>query len=226
MNYRKDIDGLRAIAVLSVVFYHGNITYFNGGYIGVDIFFVISGYLISSIIIKDIEKNKFNLINFYNRRARRILPALFLVIFVSNILAFIILTRTELAFYMESSLSGIFFYSNFFFWKNVSYFAADSEFHPLLHLWSLSIEEQFYLIFPFFLIIAYKINKKIIFPILLIVFFLSISFSQCTLINNHKAANFYLTISRAWEILAGVIAGYILHFKNKLKLTITILVEV
>ena len=147
-TYRKDIDGLRALAVLPVIFYHAGFKLFSGGFVGVDIFFVISGYLITNIILKDLSEKKFSIINFYERRARRILPALFTVILATSLLSYIFLTKSELGFYFQSVIATVFFFSNFYFWKNAPYFNSESELQPLLHTWSLSIEEQFYIVFP------------------------------------------------------------------------------
>ena len=211
--YRDEIDGLRAIAVLSVVFYHAGFDYFSGGFVGVDIFFVISGYLIGNIILKEISSNKFSFLDFYNRRARRLLPVLLFIILVSNIFAFIFLSMSELSEYLKSSLSGIFFYSNFFFWKNAPYFSVGSELKPLLHLWSLSIEEQFYIVFPFLMIFLIKYKSNIIYFILILFFFLSLGLSEWGS-NTHKVANFYLPFTRAWEILIGVITAFYLNNNN------------
>ena len=118
LKYRSEIDGLRALAVFPVVFFHAEFELFRGGYVGVDIFFVISGYLITSLILKDIKNNNFSLLNFYERRARRILPALFLIFFFISILSFLFLTRSELSGYFKSLISSLFFYSNFYFLLN------------------------------------------------------------------------------------------------------------
>ena len=149
-KYRPDIDGLRALAVYSVILFHLKLNVasnfkFTGGFIGVDIFFVISGYLISSIVFSEIDKNKFSLANFYNRRARRILPVYILISIVSAFFSFVIFLPGDLLEYSKSLLSSIFFSSNFFFWKNTGYFFDDNELKPLIHTWSLSVEGQFYL---------------------------------------------------------------------------------
>ncbi len=148
-SYRPEIDGLRFIAVLLVILYHSKINFFNGGFIGVDIFFVISGYLITSIIIKQNIENKFSYSNFIERRARRILPALFLVIFICLPFSYILLINEDLNKFGLSVVASSAYWSNFlFYYENLNYFGTASEYKPLLHTWSLSIEEQFYLIYP------------------------------------------------------------------------------
>jgi peptidoglycan/LPS O-acetylase OafA/YrhL len=155
-NYRPDIDGLRAIAVLVVVFFHYKVAYFTGGFIGVDVFFVISGYLISSIIFKDLANNTFSFLAFYERRIRRIFPALFVMLCISTIIALILYDYQTLLIFGKSLISTVVFASNFYFRKNVGYFAISPQQITLLHTWSLAIEEQFYLIFP---IVIYFLNK-------------------------------------------------------------------
>ena len=162
IKYRGEIDGLRALAVFPVVFFHAGFNLFNGGFVGVDIFLVISGYLITSIILRELEDNTFSLTHFYERRARRILPALFLVIFVTSLLSFVFLTRSELGSYFKSVNATLLLYSNFYFWKTVPYFQSESDLEPLLHTWSISIEEQFYIIFPILLILLKPISFLII----------------------------------------------------------------
>ena len=163
-SYRPEIDGLRAIAIISIVLYHAKIVlnntdWFEGGFVGVDIFFVISGYLITRIIMNEIMMHgSFNFLNFYERRVRRILPMLFFVIFVSIPFAWHTLFPADFLNYSESIMASIFFVSNFFFYFNgMEYGATNSLLLPLLHTWSLSIEEQFYLIAPITLLIIYKI---------------------------------------------------------------------
>jgi len=167
-KYRPEIDGLRAIAVFSVVFYHADFNFyingisykfFKGGFLGVDIFFVISGYLITYLILENARKNKFSFKDFYERRARRLLPTLFLVITSSLFLGWLFMMPNQLKNLSGSSLSSLLFVSNFWFLAKESYFADISSLKPLLHTWSLSVEEQFYLIFPPFLYFLYK--KKI-----------------------------------------------------------------
>ena len=144
--YRPDIDGLRAIAVLSVVIYHAGFTGFSGGFVGVDIFFVISGYLISGIIWRDIRSGHFSLTEFYVRRVRRIFPALFAVLGCSAVAAYFLLIPVDLVAFGKSLNATVLFYSNFQLLKEVSYFDAPAIDKPLLHTWSLSVEEQFYAI--------------------------------------------------------------------------------
>ena len=170
-DYKPHIDGLRALAVLPVIFFHAGFDYFKGGFIGVDIFFVISGYLITNIIIKDLSKKKFSLQNFYLRRARRILPALLFITLISILFATIFLPDKELKFVSKQAISVVLFVSNFFFWKNTGYFDPNSELQPLLHTWSLGVEEQFYILFPIFLILVWNFfRKKLIFFLLIIIF--------------------------------------------------------
>lgn len=147
MNYRRDIDGLRAIAVLSVVFYHAGLG-FPGGYVGVDVFFVISGYLITALILKDLERGSFSMANFWERRIRRIFPALAVMVAVTCVAGWFLLLPDDLAKLGASVIAQSLLVSNFYFWRTTNYFAGANEEKPLLHTWSLAVEEQFYLIFP------------------------------------------------------------------------------
>ena len=159
-NYRSDIDGLRGIAVLCVVLFHAGVAGFSGGFVGVDIFFVISGYLICSIIQREIEEDRFSYAKFYVRRARRILPALFAVLLVCFVTATLVLTIAEMEDFSKSAVANIGAVSNIYFWKSANYFSASAEVKPLMMTWSLSVEEQFYLFFPpvLLLIRRYKWN--------------------------------------------------------------------
>ena len=215
-KYRSEIDGLRALAVFPVVFYHAGFDLFSGGFVGVDIFFVISGYLITSLIIRELENNTFSLVNFYERRARRILPALFLVIFVSSLFSFIFLTRSEIGSYFKSVTATLLFYSNYYFWKTVPYFASESDLEPLLHTWSLSIEEQFYIAFPLLLILLHKYFKKNILFFLIICFVSSLIVCQFAAVKTGGRFNFYFTLSRGWELALGGISAYYLFKKKNL----------
>jgi peptidoglycan/LPS O-acetylase OafA/YrhL len=156
MKYRSEIDGLRAIAVISVIIYHAefiisNYIFFPGGYIGVDVFFVISGYLITKIIVNDLNKNRYSIPKFFERRIRRIIPPLFFMFLVILPVSYFLLIPSSLLNFSNALLSSIFFISNLFFYLDGNvYGTQDSLLKPLLHTWSLSVEEQFYIIFPFF----------------------------------------------------------------------------
>lgn len=215
LYYRPEVDGLRALAILSVIIYHAQIvlyekSLFKGGFIGVDIFFVISGYLITRIIFQELFiKNSFNFINFYERRARRILPMLFVVIFVSIPFAWHRLFPSDFVEYIDSVLSSIFFVSNFFFYFNATeYDASSSLLKPFLHTWSLGIEEQFYLVCPIFSIFIFKYFRKNILKILIIISISSILFANFLEIKN-STLNFYFPLSRFWELTVGSIIAYI-----------------
>jgi len=212
--YQPEIDGLRAIAVFSVIFYHSNFTLFNkslfsGGFLGVDIFFVISGYLITSIILKEIyTTNSFSFENFYERRVRRIIPALLFVILFSLFFSYIILLSEPFVDFSKSIISSIFFISNFYFHYTHNLYSQEHVLlKPLLHTWSLSIEEQFYIFFPIFLIIITKFFKRYLFIFLSAVVLISILFSQYSSIH-HPSFNFYQIFSRAFELLLGSLLSY------------------
>jgi peptidoglycan/LPS O-acetylase OafA/YrhL len=206
MKYRSEIDGLRTLAILPVILFHLNFKQFSGGYVGVDIFFVISGFLISTIILDELENANFSLINFYIRRARRILPALFFVLFISILFSWLLLQPHEFIKFHKSLFSVLTFSSNIFFWKDGDYFFTESSLKPLLHTWSLAVEEQFYLFFPFILIFIKKFNKKTAFYILLFITISSLIFCQIMSLN-FKSANFYLLPTRFWELSLGAIAA-------------------
>ena len=160
MVYRKEIDGLRALAVLPVLLFHAGFGLFEGGYVGVDVFFVISGYLITYIILNQLSKSKFSIANFYERRAKRILPPLFLVMISCYPLAYLFMAPYEIKDFGESLIATAFFGSNFLFAFESGYFQGPSEFKPLLHTWSLAVEEQYYLFYPIFLILAWSFFQK------------------------------------------------------------------
>ena len=213
IQYRPEIDGLRAIAVISVIFYHAQITFFSqkifvGGFIGVDIFFVISGYLITSIILKELViKGSFSFKNFYERRARRILPVLLFVILASLPFAWNYLLPSIFIDFSKTILFSLGFSSNFYFNYSASDYFASHPYKPFLHTWSLSIEEQFYIIFPLILIIIFKYFKKYLFAFLLIGFFTSLLIADWASIKYSSKA-FYLIVTRAWELIAGSILAY------------------
>ena len=165
MEYRREIDGLRALAVLPVIFFHAGYESFSGGFVGVDVFFVISGYLITKIILSDLEHGRFSIVGFYERRARRILPALFFVMLVCLPFAWRWLLPGDMKDFSQSLVAVVAFSSNLLFWKESGYFDVAAELKPLLHTWSLAVEEQYYLFFPVFLMLAWRIGKG---PILLI----------------------------------------------------------
>ncbi len=205
-KYRADIDGLRAIAVLSVVVFHAFPSYMPGGFVGVDIFFVISGFLISGIIFENLERDTFSFIEFYSRRIKRIFPALFLVLIASLCLGWFALFADEYKQLGKHIAGGAGFIANFLFWKESGYFDNAAETKPLLHLWSLAIEEQFYIAWPFILWFVWK--KKInvfisIITILCISFLLNIS-----KVNSDAVAAFYMPQTRFWELLIGSVLAY------------------
>ena len=150
MKYRAEIDGLRALAVVPVILFHAGFELFSGGFVGVDVFFVISGYLITTILIEDIESQRFSLVNFYERRARRILPALFFVMLVCIPFAWMWMLPYQMKDFSQSLVAVSLFASNILFWRESGYFAAAAEEKPLLHTWSLAVEEQYYVLFPIF----------------------------------------------------------------------------
>ena len=213
--YRPEIDGLRAIAVLAVIFYHAQISVFGnlpfkGGFIGVDIFFVISGYLITSIILRElIATGRFSFKNFYERRARRILPALLFVIIISLPFAYMYLIPSSLVDFSKSLLYSLSFGSNFYFYfSGQEYAAENSLLKPLLHTWSLSVEEQFYILFPIIFLFIFKNFNKSILSFLIIGFTLSLIISEFGS-RNYPSLNFYIISSRVWELLIGSILAYL-----------------
>src|SRR5690606_20556484 len=169
MNYRREIDGLRALAVLPVLLFHAGYETFSGGFVGVDVFFVISGYLITALMLAEFEQGKFSIVSFYERRARRILPALFLVLFVSILLAWFCLAPRDMKDFSETLAAVSVFTSNILFWRQSGYFETASELKPLLHTWSLAVEEQYYILFPVFLMLLWKFRKRLIFAALMVV---------------------------------------------------------
>lgn len=204
-GYRADIDGLRAVAVLCVVFYHLRILRFQGGFVGVDIFLVISGYLITQVIQKDIEHGEFSFLSFYDRRIRRILPALVAMTLACTAIAALLFPPGDLLSYGKSLLATTGFAGNFFFQQLDSYngyFGSPSASQPLLHIWSLSLEEQFYLFHPILLLLLNKLTSRYKPATLLVCIALSFALSVWGTINQPVAA-FYLLPGRAWELLIG-----------------------
>ena len=209
LKYRADIDGLRAIAVLTVIFFHANIPGFSGGFVGVDIFFVISGFLITSIIHKEIEAGQFSIARFYERRIRRIFPALFPVIFFALAVGFVLYDCLTFKVLGESITATTLFASNILFWIQTDYFnnTSLSNTKSLLHTWSLAVEEQFYIFFPLILLAINRFSKSRYFPWLLSIGLLSLLTSIYG-IYTYPATTFYLVPFRAWELLFGSILAF------------------
>ena len=205
-KYRPEVDGLRAVAVIPVVLFHADMI-FSGGYVGVDVFFVISGYLITSLLIRDLEGRKFSLANFWERRVRRIVPALAAVILPVMLAGYFILLPEDLVELGESVAAQSVILANVYFWRETGYFAGPADLKPLLHTWSLAVEEQFYVFFPILLAILYRFRKWIgtAFVLGLIASFVM----NVYLIERSPSATFFLLPTRAWELLVGaIIAKY------------------
>ena len=193
-----------------MILFHAGFELFSGGFIGVDVFFVISGYLITTILIEDIENKRFSIVNFYERRARRILPALFFVMLVCIPFAWIWMLPNQMKDFSQSLVAVSLFLSNILFYLESGYFAAVSEEKPLLHTWSLAVEEQYYILFPIFLILSWRFGKNRVFWIIVLLAALSLLLSEWSW-RNKVTANFYLAPTRAWELLAGSIAAFIVQ---------------
>ena len=221
--YRPEIDSLRALSVGAVIIYHSavyNQLFLPGGYLGVDIFFVISGYLISSLIFREFfQTNTFVFKNFFERRVRRILPALLVVILLSIPLALKYIYPVSLVDFSKSILSTLGFGSNlYFFFTGQEYAAESGLLKPLLHTWSLSVEEQFYILFPLIVLICFKYFKKHLLSVIIIGITLSLFFAEI-LSTRNPSLNFYVLSSRAWELLFGSLVA-ILEIKYKKKNTL------
>ena len=222
ISFRNDITGLRAIAVISVVFYHADIAFFEGGWLGVDIFFVISGYLITNIILSELNEGLFSFKLFYLRRVRRIIPALFSTILLTIPLSYWLLTPKAILEYSESAFASIFFYANLFFQNFDFYNAESTKLMPLLHTWSLAIEEQFYIIFPLFCFIVFKLRKFFL-------LFLSFGLLYSLFLNSTTSSliKFYQIQFRAWELLLGALVMVLsakIKFKHTEKIGLLLLV--
>jgi peptidoglycan/LPS O-acetylase OafA/YrhL len=211
-NYRPDIDGLRAIAVGAVVAFHTFPNIFKGGFVGVDVFFVISGFLISGIIVDDIEEDRFSYLDFYKRRIRRIFPALLVVIAATLIVGWYVLLPDEFQRVGKDLAGGAGFATNFILWDEAGYFDVASETKPLLHLWSLAIEEQFYIVWPLVLGLVWKRQRGLLLATLSIAS-VSFAYNVFSIEHHHADAAFYSPLSRFWELMLGGMLAYLVRQK-------------
>lgn len=212
--YRPDIDGLRAVAVLAIVTFHAFPTWLPGGFVGVDVFFVISGYLISSILFKQMEQGTFSFFEFYGRRIKRIFPALLVVLSTSLVIGWLVLLAEEYAQLGKHVAGGAGFIANFLYWSESGYFDTAAESKPLLHLWSLGVEEQFYILWPLFL---YWVWKRKLNTGMIIAAVAAVSFVLNILgISGDSTAMFYSPQSRFWELLTGALLAYSTIFSQTL----------
>lgn len=201
-SYRADIDGLRAVAVGLVVLYHAGLPGLSGGFVGVDVFFVISGYLITTILLRELQQGRYSLANFYERRIRRIFPALIAVLLATTAAGMVVLTPEQLAAYGKSMLATMLFVSNFHLGMTANYFDPDAETQPLLHTWSLAVEEQFYIVFPLLLAVLVRRFPRALKPAVWAL--AGLSLAACVVLTGLRPTMaFYLAPTRAWELLAG-----------------------
>jgi peptidoglycan/LPS O-acetylase OafA/YrhL len=214
MEYRREMDGLRALAVLPVILFHAGFQTFSGGYVGVDVFFVISGYLITSLILIEKQAGTFKLIDFYERRARRILPALFVVVFVCLPFAWFLLLPGDMKEFSDSVFAVPTFVSNIMFWRASGYFNSETELKPLIHTWSLAVEEQYYLLFPVFLLLIWSLGRRWILAILVFLAVVGLELAHWGSIAKPAAA-FYLLPTRGWELVIGAFAAFQITSERK-----------
>lgn len=201
-TYRPDVDGLRAVAIIPVLFYHAGFKAFSGGFVGVDVFFVVSGFLITSLILPEMIDGKFSILNFYERRIRRIFPALFTVMFVTLGVSSLLMWPLAFKDFGHSLIAATIFASNIFFSTKFGYFDATAESRPLLHTWSLAVEEQFYIFFPIYLLIISRWFPRALKPLTAIIAISSFGLSVYQVANAPMLA-FYLAPTRIWELLLG-----------------------
>jgi len=212
LDYRPEIDGLRALSVLAVILFHAHFESFSGGYIGVDVFFVISGYLITTIILKKLNNDSFSILDFYERRIRRIIPVLVLVCLATLPLAWFSLSTPQFVDYFESLIGAATFTSNFVFWQQSGYFDTASELKLLIHTWSLAVEEQYYIFFPLLLLVLWRIAPTRIFMVITGLCVISFLMGQ-TYVSSKPVTSFFLLPFRGWEIFIGAICA-VLEFRN------------
>lgn len=210
MKYRAEIDGLRALAVVPVILFHAGFEFFSGGFVGVDVFFVISGYLITTILIEDIDNERFSIVNFYERRARRILPALFFVMLACIPFAWMWMLPDPLENFGQSLVAATLSANNVLLYLTTGYWDLASEFKPLLHTWSLGVEEQYYVLFPLLLLLTWRFGKGIVLLTVIVIASVSLGLSEWLSRENPEAA-FFLIHTRAWELLAGSISAFIVQ---------------
>jgi len=215
MKYRPEIDGLRTVAVMPVIFFHAGLDLFSGGFVGVDVFFVISGYLITSILIDDLQKGTFSIARFYERRARRILPALFFVMLCCAPFAWAWMLPSQMEDFGRSMIAVVFFASNILFWQDIDYFAPAAEDNPLLHTWSLAVEEQFYIFFPLLLLWLWRFGRNPAFYAVLGICVGSLLLAELGS-RTAPGATFYLLHTRAWELGAGSLCAFVLNRRGPL----------
>jgi peptidoglycan/LPS O-acetylase OafA/YrhL len=206
-RYQPHIDGLRALAIIPVLFFHAGLGGFSGGYVGVDVFFVISGYLITGIILAEKDRGEFSLARFYVRRSRRILPALFATLVGSFAIAWFLLLPDEMVAFGKSMMSVATFSSNIYFWRTINYFGPGPESLPLLHTWSLAVEEQFYIAFPIVLLVVAALGRSWRERILTGAFVVSLALAVWVTPRS-PAASFYVLPTRAWELLLGTMVVF------------------
>ena len=213
MEYRREIDGLRALAVVPVILFHAGFQTFSGGFVGVDVFFVISGYLITSLILAEKLAGTFSLMDFYERRARRILPALFVVMLASLSFAWLCLLPQDMKRFSQSLVAMAAFSSNILFWLTSGYFDTGAELKPLLHTWSLAVEEQYYVFFPIFLILTWRCGKRWILAILGLAAVASLALTQWGAVAQPAFA-FFMLPTRCWELLVGAFTAFYAEKQN------------
>ncbi|MET0026044.1 MAG: acyltransferase family protein [Candidatus Thiodiazotropha sp.] len=222
IKYRRDIDGLRGISVMAVVLYHYQLLSITGGFVGVDIFFVISGFLITSIIAKEIDSNRFSFLEFYSRRIRRILPALLVVIVATLVFCYFLILPMEYQRVGESAVYAVFGLSNFYFLFNTDYFDSAAEFQPFLHTWSLGVEEQYYLLWPLILFVVMRVTRtfhtgRVLAVAAIIILSLVTS---AILVDEDQKSAFYMLQSRAWELGIGGLFALLPVYRSRLGSTI------
>jgi peptidoglycan/LPS O-acetylase OafA/YrhL len=206
MKYRPEVDGLRAVAVLPVLLFHAGLEVFSGGYVGVDVFFVISGFLITGLIREDLAQGQFSILGFYERRVRRIVPALLFTVIATSVVAFTVMLPSFVVDYSKSLVSVSTFLSNMYFWRYSGYFDASAELRPMLHTWSLAVEEQFYIFMPIAAAIVYKFFRRF----WLLIFGLAAAVSLALSVHAMQVAptaNFFILPTRAWELLLGALVA-------------------
>ena len=204
MKYQPEVDGLRALAVLPVLFFHSGWAVFSGGYVGVDVFFVISGYLITGILAAELADNRFSILNFYERRIRRIMPCLLAVIIASGVAAAILLVPMDFRDFAKSVVATLFFASNVLFFRQSGYFDEQSEMKPMLHTWSLAVEEQYYIFFPILLWLIHRYARDRMFLLLAPLAILSFALSVWG-VRHAPAFTFFMAPTRIWELFAGAL---------------------